>query len=142
MRSSELERGDSGMVGAYRFTAPSLDPGKNPDTISDARFGFDVRLLGAPGSSFRIGAGAQLLIPFGDRADYITDDSFRGMVRALVAGDIGRFTYAGQLGVHIRPLDDSPVPGSPRGSELLFGVAAGRRLSLGGNWAVVLGPEV
>lgn len=134
--------GESGMLGAYQFTAPSLDPGRNPDTISDARVGFEVRLLGAPGSLFRAGAGAQLIIPFGDRTDYITDGTFRGMFRALVAGDLGRFTYAGQLGVHIRPLDDSPAPGSPRGSELLFGVAAGRRLLLDRSWSVVLGPEI
>ena len=61
----------------------------------------------------------------------------------LVAGDVGLFTYAGQLGVHVRPLDDSPSPGSPRGSELLFGVAAGARLPVGiGQAVVVVGPEI
>jgi hypothetical protein len=54
------------------------------------------------------------------------------------------FGYAGQLGVHVRPLDDAPTPGSPKGSELLFGVAAGPRLALGkeGAMALVVGPEI
>jgi hypothetical protein len=66
------------------------------------------------------------------------------MIRVLVAGDTQRFTYAAQLGVHIRPLDDAPTPGSPRGSELLFGAAAGARLPVGhaGNWRAVVGPEI
>ena len=65
------------------------------------------------------------------------------MVRALFAGDVGRFTYAGQLGVHVRPLDDAPTPGSPRGSELLFGVAGGREAARAAQrWNFVVGPEI
>ena len=136
--------GESGTVGAYQFTAPSVDVAQNPDLISDVRIGFDVRLLGDATSSFRLGAGAQLLTPNGNRADYDTDGTFRAMIRALFAGDAGLFTYAGQVGVHIRPLDDSPAPGSPRGSELLFGIGAGRKLPIGrsGNAALVVGPEI
>ena len=44
---------------------------------------------------------------------------------------MGLLSYAGQLGVHIRPLDDAPTPGSPQGSELLFGAAAGTRFRVG-----------
>jgi hypothetical protein len=134
--------GESGTLGTYELSGPSVDLGKNPDTLSDPRVGFDARLLGAPGSALRVGAGAQLIIPSGDRADYLTDGTFRGMFRLLFAGDVGRFMYAGQLGMHLRPLDDSPAPGSPRGSELLFGIAAGPRLSVGTGWAVVVGPEI
>jgi hypothetical protein len=139
-------KGDGGTVGGYQFTAPSVDPGNNPDTLADARIGFDARLLGRPDGPFRLGAGAQLYVPSGKRSDYDTDGTYRGMLRALVAGDVGLFTYAGQLGVHVRPLDDSPTPGSPRGSELLFGAAAGARfpVSVGGGQGAVLvvGPEV
>jgi hypothetical protein len=133
--------GDSGTVGGYAFTGPSLNPSSNPDVLSDARLGTDVRIVGRPGGRFRFGAGAQLLVPFGDRADYDTDGTVRGMMRALFAGDVRWFTYAAQLGVHIRPLDESAVPGSPKGSELLFGVAAGARLPVG-NWFAVVGPEI
>jgi hypothetical protein len=135
--------GDGGTLGAYRYTAPSVDPGYNPDLLSDARVGFDARLLGDATSRFRLGAGVQLFAPNGRRQDYVTDGSYRAMGRLLVAGDVGRFTYAGHLGVHVRPLDDSPTPGSPQGSELLFGVAAGGRFPVGsGVTALVVGPEV
>jgi hypothetical protein len=136
--------GQSGTVGGYAFSAPSVNPGATPDTLSDYRIGFDARILGHPGGGFRLGASAQLIIPNGRRADFDTDDTFRSMLRALLAGDLGRYSYAGQLGVHIRPLDDSAIPGSPRGSELLFGAAGGAKVSARSNtdWAIVLGPEI
>jgi hypothetical protein len=137
-----LVTGTSGTLGPYQLSAPAVDLGTNPDSISDARVGFDMRLLGKPGSVLRVGVGAQLVIPSGTRSDYVTDGTSRGMVRFLAAGDLGRFSYAGQVGLHIRPVDDSPAPGSPLGNELLFGLSAGRRFSVGTGWAVVIGPEV
>jgi OOP family OmpA-OmpF porin len=132
------------VVGNYAFTAPSVSFAETPDLLSDVRAGLDVRLVGGPKSPFRLGAGAQLWISAGDKtSDYDTDGTYRGMLRVLFAGDIGRFTYAGQLGVHIRPLDDSATPGSPRGSELLFGLAAGARLPVGKRGTdLVVGPEL
>jgi hypothetical protein len=134
--------GESGAVGPYFFTAPQVDPGRAPDLLSDTRIGFDVRLLGDPGGPFRLGAGAQVWVANGNRDDYDSDATFRGMVRGLFAGNVGVFSYAGHVGVHIRPLDDSPAPGSPRGSELLYGVAAGPRIPIGASRAVVVGPEI
>ena len=138
-------------VGAYEFHGPSVDLGSNPDTLSDARIGVDGRLLGDADTRFRLGASAQLFAPKGTRnvdgavrhQDYDTDGTFRAMLRALAAGDVSRFTYAAQLGVHIRPLDDSPVPGSPEGSELLFGAAAGAKMPIrpGSKLNVIVGPE-
>jgi hypothetical protein len=136
-----LITGNSGTLGPYQLTAPSVNIGTNPDTIADSRVGFDMRLLGKPGSSLRLGAGAQLIIPSGARGDYVTDGRYRGMFRFLAAGDIGRFSYAGQLGVHIRPVEGSLPPGSPNGNEFLFGVSAGRRFSVRSGWAVIVGPE-
>jgi hypothetical protein len=138
-------KGQSGIVGGYQFTAPGIDVGSNPDTVSDVRLGVDGRLLGDAKGPFRLGASAQVLVAEGNRADYDSDQTVRGMLRALVAGDVGAFTYAGQLGAHIRPLDDTPTPGSPQGSELLFGAAAGLKLPLGSavaTPAIVIGPEV
>jgi hypothetical protein len=136
-------RGEGGPLGSYQLTAPSVTLGSNPDTISDLRVGFDTRLLGSAKSSFRIGAGAQLIIPSGNRSDYVTDGTYRGMARVLFAGDAGAMTYAWQLGMHIRPLDDSPAPGSPQGSELIFGLAAGPKFSVGSDGTVlVIGPEI
>jgi hypothetical protein len=134
--------GTSGTLGSYQFTAPSVNIGKNPDTISDTRLGFDTRLLGKAESALRLGLGAQLLFPSGARADYVTDARYRAMFRFLAAGDARGFAYAGQIGVHIRPLDDFPAPGSPVGNELLFGIAAGRKIDLGSQWKVIVGPEI
>jgi hypothetical protein len=134
--------GQSGMVGGYTFTAPSVSLAATPDTISDPRLGVDVRIYGGPGARFRFGLGAQLLVPDFKQAQYVTDGTFRGMIRALFAGDVGHFTYAAQLGVHIRPRDNDAIPGSPKGSELLFGIAAGAKIAVKHDWAVILGPEI
>jgi hypothetical protein len=128
----------------YAFSPPSVDPGPDTDTLTDFRVGIDGRILGEQGAPLRLGAGAQLWIPEGRRSDYDTDGTPRAMLRLLAAGDVGFFTYAAQAGVHVRPLDDTPIPGSPRGSELLFGVAAGARFSLdpATETTLVLGPEI
>jgi hypothetical protein len=133
--------GTSGTVGPFQFTAPGVNVGSRPDLVSDPLAGLNVRLLGERGDRLRIGVGAQLWFPAGDQADYVTDGTYRGMFRLLAAGDAGRFSYAGHIGVHVRPLDQAPVPDSPRGSEFLFGISAGRRFNINTNWAVVAGPE-
>lgn len=144
-----LVMGQSGTVGNYTFTAPSLDLGSHPDTLADARLGFDARVLGEAHDAFRLGASAQVFIPPTDldgsiQGSYLTDGTLRAMGRVLVAGDLGWLSYAGHLGVHVRPLDDSPAPGAPRGSELLFGLAGGARMTLpwAGSPALIVGPEV
>jgi hypothetical protein len=137
-----LLRGTSGTVGPYQFTAPSVSLGNNPDTIADPRIGVDVRLLGEPGSVLRLGAGAQLIIPSGSRADYVSDSRYRAMFRFLAAGDAGAWQYAGQLGVHVRQLNEAPAPDSPNGSEFLYGISGGRRFARPNGWAVVAGPEI
>jgi OOP family OmpA-OmpF porin len=134
--------GQSGFVGGYALTAPSIDAGKAPDLFSDVRLGFDTRIAGGPDDAFRLGLGAQLFVPSGERASYVTDDTYRAMARVLFAGDVGWFTYAAHVGVHVRPLDDAPAPGSPHGSEVLFGVAAGPKLDVARDARVVVGPEI
>lgn len=137
-----LVRGESGVARGYAFTAPSIDAGNAPDLLSDVRVGVDTRVLGEATSAVRVGVGAQLLVPSGERAAYVTDDTYRAMARVLFAGDAGPFAYAGHVGAHVRPLDDAPAPGSPHGGELLFGVAAGPRFALGTAWRLVAGPEI
>jgi hypothetical protein len=134
--------GDSGTVGNYTYTAPNVSLGSDPDNLADIRLGFDARLLGDARSPFRLGAGAQLFIPSDSRANYDTDGRVRAMGRILFAGDQGIFTYAGQAGVHIRTLDDSPIPGSPQGSEFLFGIAGGVKIPVGSAKQFVVGSEV
>ena len=147
--------GRDGIVGSYQFMAPNsgqaftpsgVNPGTAPDTFADARVGFDARLMGSARSPLRLGVGAQLLVPTPNtvQSEYLTDGTFHAMGRLLFAGDVAAFTYAGQVGVHIRPLDESPTPGGPQGSELLFGVAAGPKFPVGKDHAMslVVGPEV
>ncbi len=136
--------GQGGTIGGASFSGPSVDLGSSPDTLTDARIGVDMRILGTSTSRFRLGAGAQLFVPNGNRSEYETDGTYRGMGRVLFAGDEAAFTYAGQLGIHVRKLDDSSAPGAPRGSELLFGAALGAKLpvSASGSTALVVGPEV
>jgi hypothetical protein len=136
-----LVDGHSGTLGPYQVTAPALTIGTNPDTIADSRIGLDALLLGKPKSAFRLGAGAQFIIPSGNRADYVTDARDEGMFRVLPAGDIGGFSYAGQFGVHLRPAEDLLLPGSPDGNELLFGASVGRKFSVRSGWALIVGPE-
>jgi hypothetical protein len=137
-----LVTGTSGTLGPYQFTAPSVSLGTNPDSVSDPRIGLDARLFGRSGSLLRLGTGAQLIIPSGSRADYVTDARYRAMFRFLAAGDAGAFTYAGQLGVHVRPLNDAPAPGSPNGSEFLYGISGGRRFAGPSGWSMIAGPEI
>jgi hypothetical protein len=145
--------GQSGTVGGASYTAPDVNPGSSPDALTDVRVGFDARFVGDEGSPFRLGAGAQLFVPNGNtcwtdttdtyRCDYDTDGTYRAMGRVLFAGDVGALTYAGHVGIHIRPRDDAPIPG-PQGSEFLFGAAAGARIPVfgAGREALVVGPEV
>jgi hypothetical protein len=150
LRLPLVVQGQSGVAGGYAFSEPGLDPGAAPDRLSDARIGVDGRLLGEAGGPLRVGASAQLFVPSNThcedgtlRCEYDSDGTVRASLRVLAAGDVGILTYAGHLGVHVRPLDDAPVPGAPRGSELLFGAAAGARLPLGASRAtLVVGPEV
>lgn len=133
--------GESGAAGGYQFTAPSANLEQNPDTVSDPRIGLTALVLGDAAGPFRLGAGVQLIVPAGARADYLSDGNYRGMGRLLLAGDGESWTWAGQLGLHVRPRDDGPVPGGPRGSELLFGAAGGARILVGTS-PLVVGPEV
>jgi hypothetical protein len=134
--------GTSGTLGLYQFIAPALSLGNDPDTISDPRLGVDVRLLGRPGSRLRLGAGGQVIVPSGSRADYVTDARYRGMFRFLAAGDAGAFNYASQLGIHVRSINESPAPDSPNGNEFLYGISGGRRFAWSSSWALVTGPEI
>lgn len=134
--------GDSGTVGGYAYTAPDVNLRLNPDNLADIRLGFDTRLLGNAGSRLRLGASAQLFLPNDSRANYDTDDRIRAMGRLLFAGDEGIFTYAGQAGLHIRPLNDYPIPGNPQGNEFLFGIAGGVKIPVGSAKRLVVGPEI
>jgi hypothetical protein len=134
--------GDGGTSGGYAYTAPDVTLAHHPDTVSDVRVALDTVFVGAPGGPLRIGADAALFIPSSFRRNYLTDGSVRGLARLLAAGDVQTVHYAASLGVHLRALDDRSAPGTPRGSELMFGVAAAARLVDGKTGALFVGPEL
>jgi OOP family OmpA-OmpF porin len=157
LRMPLLIAGHSGTIGGAIYTSPQtmltaspptssgrVTLASNPDTLSDPRVGVEGRLFGAPGGRLRLGLSAELIAPNGERNAYDTDGTFRAMIRALAAGDLGRLRYAGQLGVHIRPLDEASIPGAPQGSELLFGAAGGAKVGACGHgtMAIIVGPEL
>ena len=133
--------GDSGAAQGRLFTGPSANLEHNPDTLSDVALSADWRLLGDATSPVRWAASGTVFIPSGERADYATDGTWRGLLKLNAAGEAGRFTWAGSLGFHFRPLDDSLTPGSPHGSEFHFGAAATTLVPLGGV-TLAVGPEI
>ncbi len=135
-------RGQGGAVDGVVYRSPSVDPESHPDSLGDARLGLDARLLGEAGGPFRLGLGAALLFPSGDREDYQTDGTYRGVFKLLLASDLAPFTLAAHLGFHVRPLDESAAPAYPRGHEVVFGFAFGPRLPLRPGTSLVIGPEV
>jgi len=135
--------GDDGSAGGYAYTAPHVNLGNRPDVLFDPRLGVEARLIGDASAPFRFGLSAELIVPNGSRADDVSDGTFRGIARALAAGQRGWLEYAADLGTHLR-WRDQPAPGGPRGSELLFGIAAGARIdpARAPTLHVVVGPEV
>jgi hypothetical protein len=141
--------GQSGDLGATTFTAPSVDIAKYPDRVADMRLGVDTRIWGPIDGPLRLGVSTHLFIPSGERANYLTDNTYRGLLRILYAGNWGIVNHAGYVGVHLRPRDDSttltsPSLGGPRGSEIVFGlgIAPEATLASGSLDRIGLGPEI
>jgi outer membrane protein OmpA-like peptidoglycan-associated protein len=125
--------GHSGILKGTFYRSPPKEQG-----IGDLRAGADVRILGEYGDPATLAVGAQVWIPTGDRELYTTDGKVRLQPRAMLAGDIGIFTYAARLGFNYRALDQK-VNGSPVGSEMIGSVAAGVRVA---DKKLTVGPEL
>lgn len=132
-------RGQGGVVDGTAYRSPSVDPESHPDSLADARLGFDARLLGEAGGPFRLGLGAALLFPSGDREDYQTDGTYRGVFKLLFASNLAPLLLAAHLGFHVRPLHAAPA--YPRGN----GAVRPRvrpRWPLRPDTSLVVGPEL
>ena len=112
-------------------------PGPSGTVAGDVRFDADVRLLGRAGGPVRLALGAAIFAPSGSRSAYTSDGKVRVEPRLLVAGDAGRFAWAGRIGFEYRALE-ADVAGRKLGSELRFGAAAGVRIVRG----LFVGPEL
>lgn len=105
--------------------------------LGDVRASGDLRILGQFGGPISAGVGAQVYFPTGHRALYTSDGTLRVTPRLLVAGDFRGIFYAAQLGFAYRPLD-ATFDGRPLGSEAIFSVAGGVKVSD----RFVIGPEL
>jgi outer membrane protein OmpA-like peptidoglycan-associated protein len=125
--------GHTAVAGDVIYRAPVHSAG-----LGDVRVGADLRLFGTYGGVITGAIGAQLELPTGAQDSYAGDGSVRVLPHALVAGDIGVFTYAAKAGVTIRTLAESYDNGQI-GTELDLGGAVGLRLL---DRKLVVGPEV
>lgn len=142
LASAVLVHGHAGEAGGARWPGVSVDPASHPDSFADVRLRVDARLLGDARGPFRLGLGAQLWLPAGDRQDFLTDGGYRGVLSVAFAGDAGPFGWAGHGGLHLRPLREPAIEGGPTGSEWVFAVGGGARLPLVAGTMLGLGPEL
>jgi len=127
-----FQDGHGGVLDGVTYTPPATP------AVGDLRLGADLRLIGTYGQPFTLALGARVYVPTGERDNYTGDNAIRLDGRLEAAGDLGVFTYAARVGAEYRNLEDT-IGGSPIGSQVLFGIAAGFRA---GGRALVIGPEV
>jgi len=114
-------------------------PGVTSAGVGDLRLGADVRILGEYGDVFRLAAGTQVFVPIGSQSGYLSDGSVRVIIpRVQVAGDVGWFSYAANLGFDYRSLTES-FGGTGLGSEFVFGASAGVHAL---DRSLLVGPEL
>jgi outer membrane protein OmpA-like peptidoglycan-associated protein len=101
----------------------------NESGLGDLRLSLDVRLFGTHRGPFTGAFGLQAWAPTGEQSQWTSDGVFRVRPRMMLAGEIGAFVWAAQIGAQAR--------GGTR-SELDASAAAGVRLQR----TVVVGPEV
>jgi hypothetical protein len=129
--------GHTGSVTRDGVTTTFLAPPESGG-LGDLRLGADARLFGRYGDPITIAAGVQAWAPTGRQRQWIGDGEFRARPRVMVAGDVGMFTYAGQLAVTWRSRDETIGFGAV-GSDVVVTAAAGAKL-LDRN--LVVGPEL
>ncbi len=126
------QAGDGGSTATQTFES------ENKTTVGDLRVGSDIRIVGEYGGPATLAGGLRIFAPTGSRDSYTGDGAVRLGPRAMVAGDVSMFTYAARLGFTFRARDEA-YAGSPMGSEVGFGAAAGLRLL---ERRLVVGPEL
>ncbi len=104
-----------------------LPPPPTEQGVGDLRLGSDVRLFGTYGDAVTIAAGVQAWLPTGATAQYAGDGELRVRPRAMMAGELGSFVYAAELGVRYRGRSET-VGGIVIGSDVGATLAAGARL--------------
>jgi outer membrane protein OmpA-like peptidoglycan-associated protein len=106
--------------------------------VGDLRVGADLRLFGEYGDAFTMALGVQVHVPTGNPDEFTGDGKVRIVPRLLGAGEVGPFAYALKAGVMYRAADQS-FSGTPVGTELQWGAAAGFHLA---DKKLMIGPEI
>lgn len=97
--------------------------------VGDVRLGVDVRLFGVHRGPITGAAGVQVWAPTGEKSQWTSDGVVRARPRVMLAGELGAFVWAAQVGAMAR---------ARARSELTASAAAGVRLQR----TIVVGPEV
>ena len=95
--------------------------------LGDLRVGVDVRVFGEHRRAITGAVGVQAWAPTGQRSQWASDGVFRVRPRAMLAGELGPFVWAAQVGVFARER-----------SEITGAAAAGVRIAK----TIVVGPEL
>jgi outer membrane protein OmpA-like peptidoglycan-associated protein len=114
------QAGDNANAAGTSFTAPS------GASLGDIRLGVDALAIGKYRGPVSLAGGVQVYLPTGDRNAFTGDGKARLVPRLLAAGAFDKFEYAAKLGFDYRAQNDA-FGGSPMGSELFLGAAAGVR---------------
>jgi outer membrane protein OmpA-like peptidoglycan-associated protein len=126
------QSGESGSLRGVNYAAPDRS------SVGDLRLSTDVRLTGEKGDALTTAIGVSAFLPTGSRTGYTGDGAARVRPRAMIAGDVGAFAYAGQLGLlfrgHGERFADAPV-----GTEMTFSASGGVRLL---DKRLLVGPEL
>lgn len=119
----------------------TFEPPASAQALGDLRLGADVRLYGEYGKPFTLAVGAQVWVPTGDQASYMSDGTARIAGRVQAAGDVGPVAYAARLALEFRGLEQTYVGSETAalGSELQGGLAVGLRAL---DKKLLVGPEV
>lgn len=127
------QEGDPTTVNGAQFK-PADEP-----AVGDVRFAADVRLVGEKTDPFTLAIGARVWLPTGSRSQFTGDGRLRVGPQALIAGDLGIFTYGARLGAVYRDPQTESFAGERIKTELVG--AAGFGLKTTDN-RFVIGPEV
>jgi OmpA-OmpF porin, OOP family len=126
------QSGDSATLGTTTYRS------SNATTVGDLRFAADLRLLGEYRGPVEFAAGVAVYLPTGSQAAFTGDGKVRLAPRLLLAGEVGAFVYAGQVGFLYRA-NDAGFAGAAMGNEVFVTAAAGLRVA---DERLVLGPEL
>jgi OmpA-OmpF porin, OOP family len=126
-----VNSGDATLLGTQQFAAP------DGAALGDIRLGADVVVFRRPDRQIVGAVGLQVFVPTGRTQAFNSDGGVRVWPRLAVAGDHGRFAWAGRVGVQIRPSDSCGCNLAP-GTEVDGALAGGWRPRDG--WLV--GPEL